>query len=172
MRAGSNELQPVDIAALIAENLAFNSILGNKKGSKLRFEREGAPPPLLNIDSRPMQQVLNNLVSNALKFSVAGSTITVTLQGGPDTATIAFADQGQGIAADEIDKLFKPYSRTRTKSTNNEKSTGLGLAIVRRIVEAHGGHIRVESELGRGSTFYVTLPIVPLSLPAAPLRAS
>jgi signal transduction histidine kinase len=166
------ELQPVDIAALIAENLAFNSILGNKKGSKLRFEREGAPPPLLNIDSRRMQQVLNNLVSNALKYSVAGSTITVTLQGGPDTATIAVADQGQGIAADEIDKLFKPYSRTRTKSTNNEKSTGLGLAIVRRIVEAHGGHIRVESELGRGSTFYVTLPIVPLSLPAAPLRAS
>ncbi len=160
--AGRLELQlhPIDIAELIRQILAFNSVLANKKGSKLRFECEGTPP-LLNLDSRRMQQVLNNLVSNALKFSVAGSTVTVTLRCAGGEVTIAVADEGQGIADDEIGKLFKAYSRTRTMSTANEKSTGLGLAIVGRIVEAHGGSIRVESELGWGSTFYVSLPVKP-----------
>jgi signal transduction histidine kinase len=166
INAGQLELvlQPVDIANLIRENLAFNSILASKKGSQLRFEAETSPP-LLNLDARRMQQVLNNLISNALKFSVAGGTITVSLRRGADEVTIAVADQGQGIAADELGKLFKAYSRTSTKSTANEKSTGLGLAIVRRIVEAHGGHIRVASELGQGSTFFVSLP---MRSPAAP----
>jgi signal transduction histidine kinase len=157
------ELHPVNVAELIRQNLAFNSILANKKGIKLRFECEG-PPPTLNLDSRRIQQVLNNLISNGLKFAYGGTTITVTLKSGADEVTIAVADQGQGIAADELGKLFKPYSQTRTRSTASEKSTGLGLAIVRRIVEAHGGSIRVESELGRGSTFYVSIPA---SAPAA-----
>jgi signal transduction histidine kinase len=158
--AGQLELQlhPVDIAELIRQNLAFNSILANKKGSKLRFQHEGTAP-LLNLDSRRIQQVLNNLISNALKFSVSGSIVRVTLRCSASEVTIAVADEGQGIAPDELDKLFKPYSRTRTRSTANEKSTGLGLAIVGRIVEAHGGQIRVESELGRGSTFSVFLPV-------------
>jgi len=162
--AGRLELQlhPVDVAELIRQNLAFNSILASKKGIKLRFDSEG-PPPLLNLDSRRIQQVLNNLISNALKFSHGGSTVTVTLACGAPEVTIAVADQGQGIVADELGKLFKPYSRTSTMSTANEKSTGLGLAIVRRIVEAHGGRIRVESELGRGSIFYVSLPAAPLA---------
>ena len=154
---------PTSIVDLIEQNLAFNSILSNKKGIALRFERTGSLPPPLMLDARRIQQVLNNLISNALKFSHAGTTITVTLHGAANEVTIAVADAGQGIAADELDKLFKPFSSTRTRATANEKSTGLGLAIVRRIVEAHGGHIRVESELGRGSTFFVTLPITPLA---------
>jgi two-component system OmpR family sensor kinase len=157
--AGRLELQlhSVDVAELIRQNLAFNSILANKKGIKLHFESDGLPPPL-KLDSRRIQQVLNNLVSNALKFSHSGSTTTVTLRCSAAGVTIAIADGGQGIAADELGKLFKPFSSTSTRSTSGEKSTGLGLAIVRRIVEAHGGHIWVESELGRGSIFYVSLP--------------
>jgi two-component system, OmpR family, sensor kinase len=155
------ELHPVDIADLIRQNLAFNSILASKKEIKLRFESAAQQPPGLNLDSRRIQQVLNNLISNALKFAHSGSAITVTLLGGAGEVTIAIADQGQGIAADELGELFTPFSSTSTRSTANEKSTGLGLAIVRRIVEAHSGHIRVESELGRGSTFYVSLPITP-----------
>lgn len=153
-------LAPIDFADLIEQNLAFNAILANKKGIELRFERAGLAPPLV-LDARRIQQVLNNLISNALKFSHGGGTITVTLSAGDREVTLAVADEGQGIAADELGKLFKPFSSTRTRSTANEKSTGLGLAIVRRIVEAHGGYIRVESEVGRGSTFYVTLPFTP-----------
>jgi two-component system, OmpR family, sensor kinase len=157
--AGRLELQlhPVDVAELIRQNLEFNSILANKKGIKLRFENEGVPPPL-KLDSKRIQQVFNNLISNALKFSRGGSTITVTLRGHAAGVTIAIADEGQGIANNELGKLFKPFSSTSTRSTAGEKSTGLGLAIVRRIVEAHGGHIWVESELGRGSIFFVSLP--------------
>ena len=85
--------------------------------------------------------------------------------------TIAIADEGQGIAADELGELFKPFSSTSTRSTANEKSTGLGLAIVRRIVEAHGGHIRVESQLGRGSTFFVSPADNPNGIKAPSLLA-
>jgi len=157
--AGRLELQlhPTDIVQLVRQSIAFNSILADKKGIKLRLEREQSVPPL-NLDSRRIQQVLNNLISNALKFSHGGSTITVSLQSGAAEVTLAVADEGQGIAADELDKLFKPFSRTRTESTDHEKSTGLGLAIVRRIVEAHGGRIRVETKPAKGSTFYVSLP--------------
>ncbi len=154
------ELHAVAVTELIRENLAFNSIIANKKGIELRLKCE-EPVPLLNIDSRRFQQVLNNLISNALKFSHSGTTITISLSCKQAAVTIAVADEGQGIATDELGKLFKPFSSTRTRSTANEKSTGLGLAIVRRIVEAHGGRIRVESEVGRGSVFYVTLPAAP-----------
>lgn len=157
--AGRLELQltPVDIADLLRQNLTFNTILASKKGISLRFENEGAAP-LLNLDPRRIQQVLNNLISNALKFSNRGTSVTIILTTEAAAVTIAVADQGQGILAAELGNLFKPYSRTSTKSTAGEKSTGLGLAIVRRIVEAHGGSIRVESEPGRGSTFYVSIP--------------
>ncbi len=151
-------LNPVDIFDFIRQNLAFNSLLANKKDINLSFE----PPdslPLVMLDTRRMQQVLNNLISNALKFSHPGSTITVALKDAGATVTIAVTDQGQGIAPDEIGRLFQPFSSTSTRSTANEKSTGLGLAIARRIVEAHRGQIRVESQLGRGSTFIVSIPV-------------
>ena len=156
------ELHPVEIIGFIRQNLAFNALLASKKDIKLSFE----PPdslPLLMIDTRRMQQVLNNLISNALKFSHPGSTITVALKDAGGTVMIAVTDQGQGIAPNEIGTLFQPFSSTSTRSTANEKSTGLGLAIARRIVEAHCGQIRVESQLGCGSTFVVSLPVTPLA---------
>jgi signal transduction histidine kinase len=70
----------------------------------------------------------------------------------------------QGIPATDLDKLFKPFSKTSVRSTAGEQSTGLGLAIVRRIVEGHGGRIWVESEVGQGSTFCFTLPVAPAEL--------
>jgi len=103
----------------------------------------------------------NNLISNGLKFAFWRYDDHGQLKSGADEVDdCSLADQGQGIAADELDKLFKPYSQTRTRSTARDRqSTGLGLAIVRpEFVEAHGGTIRVESELGRGSTFYVSIP--------------
>jgi signal transduction histidine kinase len=162
VEAGQLELQlsPVDISNMIRENVAFNSILANKKGIDLRYVCHGAPPTF-SLDSKRIQQVLNNLLSNAIKFAHQGTAITVTLTHSENEVTIAVADQGQGIAPEELGKLFKPFSTTSTRSTADEKSTGLGLAIVHKIVEAHGGQIRVESELGKGSTFLVSLPIAP-----------
>jgi two-component system OmpR family sensor kinase len=170
VEAGRLELQlaPVDLASLLRQNVAFNAILAGKKGINLRFQIAGAPPPLINLDSRRVQQVINNLISNALKFSHSGTTVTVTMRASAAEVTVEVADQGQGIASDELGKLFKPFSSTRTRSTAGEKDTGLGLAIAHRIVQAHGGGIRVESEPGRGTTFFVTLPAAAPPASAAP----
>jgi two-component system, OmpR family, sensor kinase len=160
VEAGRLDLQmdSADLAELIRQNLRFNTMLAAKKGINLHFDCDQALPPL-RFDSRRIQQVLDNLISNALKFSSSGTTVTVSLHADGKQATVAVADQGRGIAADQIENLFKPYRRSRTGGTANEKRFGLGLAIVRRIVAAHGGRIWVESEPGRGSTFYVSLPI-------------
>ncbi len=174
VEAGRLELQlaPVDLASVLRENVAFNSLLAGKKGINLRLQIAGAPPPLINLDSRRVQQVIDNLISNALKFSHSGTTVTVTMRAGPAEVTIEVADQGQGIASDELGKLFKPFSSTRTRSTGGEKSAGLGLAIAHRIVQAHGGRIRVESEPGRGTTFFVTLPAAAPPAAAPPAAAA
>jgi signal transduction histidine kinase len=152
------QLDSADLAELIRQNLRFNTILGNKKGISVHFNCDEALPPL-RFDSRRIQQVLDNLISNALKFSPSGTTVIVGLHAGREAVTLSVADQGRGIPAGQIENLFKPYRRSLTGGTANEKSFGLGLAIVRRIVAAHGGRIWVESEPGCGSTFYVSLPI-------------
>jgi signal transduction histidine kinase len=152
------QLDSADLAELIRQNLRFNTMLAAKKGISLHFACDQAPPPL-RFDSRRIQQVLDNLISNALKFSSSGTTVTVSLHSNREEAALSVADQGRGIAADQMENLFKPYRRSRTGGTANEKSFGLGLATVRRIVAAHGGRIWVESEPGHGSTLHVSLPI-------------
>jgi len=126
----------------------------------IRFETAIAPDlPSLEIDPNRITQVLDNLVSNAVKFSHPETTIQFTISTINKSLEIRVTDQGQGIPRAEIAKLFKPFSRTSVQPTGGEKSTGLGLAIVRRIVQAHHAKIRVESAPGRGSEFIVTLPI-------------
>lgn len=112
------------------------------------------------VDTHKFRQVLDNLLSNAVKYSNPDTEIEVGIKQfvGAEGVTIFVKDQGQGIPEDEIDKLFEPFSKISVKSTAGEKSTGLGLAIVQKIVEAHGGKIEVESEVGTGSTFVVKIP--------------
>jgi signal transduction histidine kinase len=103
--------------------------------------------------------VLNNLISNAVKFSQSGTAVTVHAVAASGGVQIAVRDQGPGIPEGERGKLFQPFGKTSVRSTAGESSTGLGLAIVRKIVEGHGGRIWVESEVGVGSAFLFTLPI-------------
>lgn len=112
------------------------------------------------IDAHKFRQVLDNLISNAVKYSDPKTEIEVGINSTDkaDEVAIYIKDQGLGIPEDEIDKLFKPFSKTSVKPTAGENSTGLGLAIVKKIVEAHGGEIDVDSEVGVGSTFVVKLP--------------
>jgi signal transduction histidine kinase len=105
-----------------------------------------------------MEQVLNNLLGNAVKFSRPGTRITVTVARAGAVVRTSVADEGPGIPAAELATIFKEFHRGSTPLPPGERSTGLGLAIARRIVEAHGGAIGVESEVGRGSTFFFTLP--------------
>ncbi|MEI6315595.1 MAG: ATP-binding protein [Syntrophus sp. (in: bacteria)] len=154
------ELEPADLAALIRNNVLLNQSLADKKAIRIIF-RDEAPLLAVLMDSMKIEQVLNNLITNAVKFSPPGTTVEVNISKSADQLTLSVRDEGQGIPEDERKKLFQPFSRTSVKSTGGEKSTGLGLAIVRKIVLGHGGKIGVDSEVGRGSTFYFTLPLKP-----------
>jgi signal transduction histidine kinase len=138
----------------------LNRVLAEKKQIRLSFQAAGDLPTLL-LDPAKIEQVLNNLVSNAVKFSYPGSSVAIRVYRNKDRALISVKDQGQGVPADEVDKLFKWFGKTSTKGTEGESSAGLGLAIAQRIVLGHQGTIWVESEAGKGSTFYVSLPTQP-----------
>jgi PAS domain S-box-containing protein len=152
------ELEPTDLCQLIDDSLGINRVLAEQKNINLQFAAECVIPPI-PLDRNKMSQVINNLVTNALKFSQSGTGVRVSAARENGRVVVAVADQGQGIPADELSKLFRPFGKTSVRSTAGEKSTGLGLAISRRIVEAHGGHIWAESEVGKGSVFSFSLPV-------------
>jgi PAS domain S-box-containing protein len=152
------ELAAGDLCGLIEENLTMNRMLAEKKGIRLDFAPEYGLP-LSRFDRRKVEQVLNNLVSNALKFSALGTVVTVQASRANGTVVVSVRDQGQGIPAKELDKLFKPFGTTSVRGTAGEKSTGLGLAICSKIIEAHHGRIWAESEPGIGSSFSFSLPV-------------
>lgn len=154
--------QPADLVRLIQHNLTLNRVLASRKKIVLAFEPPSASPAL-TFDPGKIDQVLNNLIGNALKFSHPDTRVTVRLESSPKAVTISVQDQGQGIPAADLARLFKPFSTASVRSTAGEPSTGLGLAIVRRIVESHGGRIWVESLVGQGSTFIFTLPVALVS---------
>lgn len=111
-----------------------------------------------HADPRALRQVLDNLISNAIKFSPAGRRIDVSVECGPRRARIEVADEGPGIAPASMSRLFTKFARLEAQPTAGESSVGLGLAIVRQLVEAMGGKIWCESELGRGARFVFELP--------------
>jgi CheY-like chemotaxis protein len=110
------------------------------------------------VDARKIDQVLNNLLGNAIKFSPINSTIRVSVSADAAAVTIAVRDEGPGIAAEEIERLFRPFQTGKARGTAGERSTGLGLAIANSIVGGHGGTVQVTSSPGEGSTFSFTLP--------------
>ncbi len=160
IESGKLEIKPVptDINQLIKSNIGLNKYLANKKDITLELE---IPEEEINAmaDSSYIEQVLNNLVSNAIKFSLGGTKIMVRLEKMPDHCIVSVIDEGPGIPENELGKLFKFFSRTSVQSTQGEHSTGLGLAISRKIVEAHCGTITVNSKKGAGSTFSFSLPM-------------
>ena len=116
--------------------------------------------PAVYLDQVRIQQVLLNLLTNASKFTAQGSvTIHAHYEPGTDEVVIGVADTGEGIAADLIGQLFKPFVSVDTDVTRGRASSGLGLSICRQLVEMHGGRIWVESTPGVGSDFLFTLPV-------------
>ena len=150
-------LEETDLATLVAENVSVNRVIAGKKGIAIEIET-AASLPRVRIDPAKIEQVLNNLIGNAIKFSPRDTAITVELSHDDDTVTIAVKDQGPGVPQDAIDKIFQPFTKSSVQSTGGEKGSGLGLAIARKIVTGHGGRIGVSVAPGEGSTFLVTLP--------------
>jgi PAS domain S-box-containing protein len=123
----------------------------------LSLDVPDAPVPL-RMDAGRIEQVLNNLVGNALKFTPPGGRVTVTVRPGAEAVRVEVADTGDGIAPDHLPHLFDRFYQVDNTSTRQVGGTGLGLTISKALVEAHGGTIGVESTPGRGSTFWFTLP--------------
>jgi len=154
------DLRSTDLVELVEANVGLNTVMASRKKMKLVFRHDESVPRAL-VDSRKVEQVLNNLISNAIHYSYPETTIEVRVRYAQDegTAIICVGDEGPGIAPEDVGNLFKPFGRAKSVSTGGEKSTGLGLAIARRIIEGHGGRIWVESELGKGSSFFVSFPV-------------
>ena len=152
------EIAPVALAELIKKSIALNSMEAARKHTKIVFaERQSSP--VLPLDAAKIRQVIDNLLSNATKYSPQGSTIRVALCSLTDgSQTITVCDEGPGIPEGERDKLFQDFGRLSVRPTGGEKSTGLGLAICRKIVESHHGTIVAENLPSRGCEFRVTIP--------------
>jgi signal transduction histidine kinase len=148
---------PVDLSAVMAEVLDMLS--PSLRERSVRIEAD-VPSDLPRIEGDPdlIKQVFINLISNAIKYSPRGTTVTVAAREEAVNIVMSVADQGVGIPKDEIGSVFDKYFRARSQKESKMEGLGLGLAIVKNIVEQHGGVVRVESHEGKGSTFYFTLP--------------
>ena len=108
-------------------------------------------------DERKFKQIMVNLLSNSVKFTPEGGRITVSARARSPLIEVAVADTGAGVAPADVSRIFEEFRQVGTDAAKKSEGTGLGLALTKRFVELHGGAIRVESVLGRGSTFTFTL---------------
>ena len=153
----------VDIAPLLHETVAVFTSEGGIH--PLHLEALDTLPPA-RADADRISQVLSNLLSNAVKFSPGGGEVTVGARQEGAEVVVWVADQGVGIPPEAVPKLFNKFYRVDSVATRTIKGTGLGLALVKEIVEAHQGRVWVESSLGKGSTFFFTLPASSQATPA------
>jgi signal transduction histidine kinase len=148
------ELARQEPAAVIEDVCETLEPLASHQSLVLVCNTAAGLPPIL-VDGDRILQVFSNLVGNALKFTPAGGTITVQAEAADRAVRFSVADTGPGIPAEQIPRLWDRYWQA---SKTDHRGAGLGLAIAKGIVEAHGGQIWVESEVGRGTTFFFTVP--------------
>ncbi len=158
------EFEPTDLVALTRTTVKLMEPYAAERGVKLEWP--AGPVPMehfeLNVDGRAMQQALVNLIDNAIKHSAKGQVVTVGLENQNDSPKPGFqiyvADHGPGIPAAEQGKIFERFYRRGSELRRETQGVGIGLSIVKHIVEAHGGWVRVQSDMGRGSRFTIELP--------------
>ena len=149
--------QPVRASALVQD--AIESLGGLVVDSGVELESSGAPDTMVMADADAMNQVFGNLIENALKYGRSGKRIRVGARLLEHEVEFCVQDFGPGIASEHLDRIFERFYRIDKARSRESGGTGLGLAIVKHIVQAHGGNIRAESELGSGASFLFTLPL-------------
>lgn len=159
IEAGIFDLNASDFEyiSFVKSSIVYEEILAKSKSQEIIITASSSSI-FACFDKNKIQQVLNNLLSNAIKYSHPKTKIVIDISETADQVVTKIIDQGQGIPAEELSKIFHPFQTTSVKATAREKSTGLGLAIVKKIVEAHSGTVSVESEVGKGSVFCFTFP--------------
>lgn len=151
-------LEKMNLCSLLEKSLKPIRLQANKKNISLDVDCADRIPDVY-IDPSKIEQVMSNLVANAIDHTESGMKVSIALTHNSSSIEFSVRDHGPGIDPKKMSKLFQPFERITTQKKSGEKSTGLGLLISRKIVEAHNGEIAVESALGKGSVFYFRLPI-------------
>lgn len=146
-----------DVAPLVEAAITQYRTPAEAKSITLHFSNEAAKS-IISADERAMMQVLDNLVSNAVKYSPHGKNVFARLKSSNEAVRVEIQDEGQGISPEDMKKMFGKFQRLSAQPTGGEHSTGLGLSIVKKMVEAMNGKVWCESELGKGAMFIVELP--------------
>lgn len=149
------QFQEMDLAALVTATTELNRIVAEPKRIAISLEVEQDEVFSLRGDPQKLEQVLNNLLGNAIKYSAGGTHVTVTLRRAESWLEVEVRDQGPGMSPEAVSRCFQPFQRGEC---HGQKGTGLGLAIVHRIVTGHQGEISLSSRLGEGTTFLMRLP--------------
>jgi signal transduction histidine kinase len=158
VESGKLELDLVEVSVVdtITSGISLVRERATTRGVSLKTEIAGDLPPI-EADPRKLKQVIVNLLTNAVKFTPAGGSVTTRANALDGEVTISVIDTGVGIASTDQARIFEEFEQARDGKT--EEGTGLGLTLTKRLVELHGGRIWVESTPGKGSTFTFTLPI-------------
>lgn len=147
----------VKMADLIHESIILHQSGAEKKNVKLIFNCKNSGL-IVHCDANKMSQILNNLISNAIKFSNENGIVEVSLESNDNDILLSVKDSGVGISPEMKEQLFQPFAKSHAQGTHGEKGTGLGLAIVQKIIEEHKGKIWFKSDSGKGTTFFVSIP--------------
>lgn len=150
--------RPVDFAGIVTAALASVSTLAESRSVTVR--REGPASVMVAGDAELLGMAVRNLVENAIVFSPSGAAVTVTLNVGPEVATLAVIDRGLGIPLHEQSRVFERFYRADTARGRESGGSGLGLSIVKHVARQHGGAVKVWSQPDVGSTFSLTLPVI------------
>jgi len=151
------ETEPVSVKDVVDPCMEVMRIKADQKGLLLEAEY-GSDLPMLMGDARSFQEILQNLLDNAVRYTPRGGRIRVKAAVEESEVVLSVADTGIGIPKAEQDRIFERFYRADAARSRESGGTGLGLSIVKHLVEAHGGRIRIDSEVGQGSTFFVYLP--------------
>jgi signal transduction histidine kinase len=154
--------EPVDVAALVSEVAEANKPLAVNKQQAIMVS---APVDHITMcDSDRMREAIDNLVSNAIKYSPIGGKIALLVSHDSSNTIIRVTDEGAGLSPEDLGRLFGRFQRLSAKPTAGESSTGLGLSIVKRIIDMHGGTVTADSAgPGEGATFTIMLPVAAVS---------
>jgi two-component system, OmpR family, phosphate regulon sensor histidine kinase PhoR len=163
------DVRPVSASDLLKDACVTLAVAAREAGMELRISESASETVL--ADSEGVHQVLANLIRNALAYAPEGGRIEIGARARDQRVEFFVRDFGSGIASEHLPRLFERFYRVDKARSRDSGGTGLGLAIVKHIVLAHGGDVRAESQLGRGSTFYFTMPLAQAE-PAEPAKAT
>ncbi len=161
------KFEETDLVEFIGKSLVDIASMARRAGVRVYFDRPSAPPPKVLVDSEKFPLVLNNILENAVRYNIENGQVVVKVEEitNEPYLRVSISDTGIGIPQEDLDKLFGKFFRAENALKLQTEGSGLGLYIAKNVIGAHGGKIWAESEIGRGTTFYFTLPTDPKLVP-------